>query len=91
MAALGMETTSGDFEVIDLCFAGMPELAEPEAGPSTANGSAKGKEKAHNGAAAARACPVAYIFQFPNKQRKRRLGSHSLLAYPLGRRKLQRT
>jgi len=38
MAALGMETTSGDFEVIDLCFAGMPELAEPEAGPSTANG-----------------------------------------------------
>ena len=27
MAALGMETGSGDFEVIDLCFAGLPELA----------------------------------------------------------------
>lgn len=60
MAALGMETTSGDFEVIDLCFAGMPELAEPEAGPSTANGSAKGKEKARNGAAVDRAFCVGH-------------------------------
>jgi DNA polymerase delta subunit 2 len=46
MAALGMETTSGDFEVIDLCFAGLPDIAKPEAGPSNANGSTKGKERA---------------------------------------------
>lgn len=46
MAALGMETSSGDFEVIDLCFAGFPDLATPEAGPSHSNGSTKGKEKA---------------------------------------------
>lgn len=43
-----METTSGDFEVIDLCFAGLPELAKPEAGPSNTNGSSKGKQKAEN-------------------------------------------
>ncbi len=29
MAVLGMETTSGDFEVIDICFAGLPPLAAP--------------------------------------------------------------
>ena len=47
MAALGMETTSGDFEVIDLCFAGLPDLLRSDAGPSnTTNGSAKGKAKA---------------------------------------------
>jgi len=46
MAALGMETTSGDFEVIDLCFAGFPDIAAPEAGPSYTNGTSKGKEKA---------------------------------------------
>ena len=45
MAALGMETTSGDFEVIDVCFAGFPDVARPEAGPSNTNGSAKGKER----------------------------------------------
>lgn len=38
MAALGMETGGGDFEVLDLCFAGMPELYKVP--------SAKGKEKA---------------------------------------------
>lgn len=47
MAALGMETHNGDFEVIDLCFAGLPEVYQPEAGPSgAANG--KGKTKAEN-------------------------------------------
>lgn len=49
MAALGMETSSGDFEVIDVCFAGMPDLTKPEAGPSGTNGTAKGKEKAKDG------------------------------------------
>ena len=49
MAALGMETTSGDFEVIDLCFAGLPPLLKPEAGPSNVNGTSKGKEKAKGG------------------------------------------
>ncbi|WWC69696.1 uncharacterized protein I206_103639 [Kwoniella pini CBS 10737] len=44
MAALGMETSSGDFEVIDLCFAGLPDKLDVQAGPSKANG--KGKEKA---------------------------------------------
>ena len=47
MAALGMETTFGDFEVIDLCFAGLPNLVKPEAGPSrTVNGDPKGKGRA---------------------------------------------
>ncbi|ORY25755.1 DNA polymerase alpha/epsilon subunit B-domain-containing protein [Naematelia encephala] len=46
MAALGMETSSGDFEVIDLCYAGLPDLYQPEAGPSKgANGKGKGKAK----------------------------------------------
>jgi hypothetical protein len=43
MAVLGMETSSGDFEVIDLCFAGLPEIYVPPADPTT-NG--KGKAKA---------------------------------------------
>lgn len=58
MAALGMETSAGDFEVIDLCFAGLPELVDiSTSGASngvvngTANG--KGKEKASNGTGAA--------------------------------------
>lgn len=54
MAALGMETSAGDFEVVDLCFAGLPDLVEviPTAGPSTStNGgtaavNGKGKAKA---------------------------------------------
>ena len=47
MAALGMETSSGDFEVIDLCFAGLPDLLKPEAGPSNGvDWSSKGKGKA---------------------------------------------
>jgi len=42
-----METSSGDFEVVDLCFAGLPDLLQPEAGPSNGiNGSVKGKERA---------------------------------------------
>jgi DNA polymerase delta subunit 2 len=43
MAVLGMETSSGDFEVIDLCFAGLPDIYTPPAAPA-ANG--KGKAKA---------------------------------------------
>jgi hypothetical protein len=43
MAVLGMETSSGDFEVIDLCFAGLPDIYTPQASTST-NG--KGKAKA---------------------------------------------
>ena len=47
MAALGMETSSGDFEVIDLCFAGLPDLYSPQPGPSGANGvNGKGKQRA---------------------------------------------
>ena len=45
MAALGLETSSGDFEVIDICFAGMPDLVKPSAGLAP-SGTAKGKEKA---------------------------------------------
>jgi len=40
MAVLGMETSSGDFEVIDLCFAGLPDLYTPN---PPANGKGKGK------------------------------------------------
>jgi DNA polymerase delta subunit 2 len=53
MAALGMETSAGDFEVIDLCFAGLPDLVSPPSfasnGDTNANGDApgKGKGKAH--------------------------------------------
>ncbi|WRT66895.1 uncharacterized protein IL334_003859 [Kwoniella shivajii] len=48
MAVLGMETSSGDFEVIDLCFAGLPDKLEIEAGPSKDNGKGKQKAKADN-------------------------------------------
>ncbi|WOO81490.1 DNA polymerase delta small subunit [Vanrija pseudolonga] len=41
MAALGLETGNGDFEVVDLCFAGLPDLYRPET-----NGDVKGKAKA---------------------------------------------
>jgi hypothetical protein len=44
MAVLGMETSSGDFEVIDLCFAGLPDLYTPTVG-SSSNGKGKGKGK----------------------------------------------
>jgi hypothetical protein len=44
MAVLGMETSSGDFEVIDLCFAGLPDIYTPEASTST-NGKGKAKAK----------------------------------------------
>jgi DNA polymerase delta subunit 2 len=40
MAVLGMETSSGDFEVIDLCFAGLPDLYTPS---PPVNGKGKGK------------------------------------------------
>ncbi|RXK39940.1 DNA polymerase delta subunit 2 [Tremella mesenterica] len=46
MAALGMETSSGDFEVIDLCFAGMPDVYKPAAGPSNGHINGKGKARA---------------------------------------------
>jgi len=45
MAALGMETSSGDFEVIDLCFAGLPDIYTPKSSSSTnVKGKAKAKE-----------------------------------------------
>lgn len=44
MAALGMETSSGDFEVIDLCFAGLPDIYTPKSSSST-NGKGKAKAK----------------------------------------------
>jgi DNA polymerase delta subunit 2 len=44
MAVLGMETSSGDFEVIDLCFAGLPDIYTPTASTS-ANGKGKAKAK----------------------------------------------
>lgn len=43
MAVLGFETSSGDFEVVDLCFAGLPDVYQPQASSST---SEKGKGKA---------------------------------------------
>lgn len=46
MAALGMETSSGDFEVIDVCFAGLPELYKSPSSGQQPNG--KGKAKAEN-------------------------------------------
>lgn len=41
MAALGMETPSGDFEVIDICFAGMPDKLVLNPGPPNAKGKGK--------------------------------------------------
>lgn len=52
MAALGMETASGEFEVIDVCYAGLPPLAAPSGDPSnqipepTKASTTKGKGKA---------------------------------------------
>lgn len=46
MGALGFETSSGDFEVVDLCFAGMPDVYTPQAGSSSSD---KGKGRAKNG------------------------------------------
>lgn len=52
MAALGMETASGEFEVIDVCYAGLPQLASPSDDPSnqiqepTKPSTSKGKGKA---------------------------------------------
>jgi DNA polymerase delta subunit 2 len=43
MAALGMETSAGDFEVIDLCFAGLPDLVDTSpASSSNSNSNGKG-------------------------------------------------
>lgn len=36
MAALGAETPSGDFEVLEFCFAGLPPQAEVKPVPSSA-------------------------------------------------------
>lgn len=45
-----METASGDFEVIDLCYAGLPPIAAPASDPSNQipdkTSTAKGKGKA---------------------------------------------
>lgn len=46
MAALGMETSSGDFEVIDVCFAGLPELYKAPHATALANGKGKAKAEA---------------------------------------------
>lgn len=40
MGVLGVETGNGDFEVVDLCYAGMPSVFKP-----AANGKGKGKAK----------------------------------------------
>lgn len=45
MAVLGMETSSGDFEVIDLCFAGLPEIYRPPSDAPYLNGKGKSKAK----------------------------------------------
>ena len=45
MAALGFETASGDFEVVDLCFAGLPDVYQPQ---DSSSSSEKGKAKAKN-------------------------------------------
>lgn len=63
MAVLGMETSAGDFEVVDICFAGLPDIVKPPSagdvvgangsGPSVnGNGSGKGKGKGKAEAAA---------------------------------------
>ena len=39
IGALGMETSDGDFEVADLCYAGMPpQEADPDVDPSSKGG-----------------------------------------------------
>lgn len=46
MAAMGVETNNGDFEVLDLCYAGSPDVYKP----GSSNGKGKGKEKAREDA-----------------------------------------
>lgn len=43
MGVLGFENSSGDFEVMELCFAGMPDVHHPGSS-GTANGKGKAKE-----------------------------------------------
>lgn len=43
MGVLGFENSSGDFEVMELCFAGMPDVYHPSSS-GTANGKGKAKE-----------------------------------------------
>lgn len=43
MGALGFENSSGDFEVMELCFAGMPGVYHPSSS-GVANGKGKAKE-----------------------------------------------
>ena len=46
MAVMGFETGNGDFEVVDLCFAGLPDVYRPTAGPSGGKGKAKASDDA---------------------------------------------
>lgn len=55
MAALGFETSAGDFEVVDLCFAGLPDIYTPQAEGG------KGKAKAENGEAGELAVIGAFV------------------------------
>lgn len=43
MGVLGVETGSGDFEVMDLCFAGFPDVFHPSSSGAV-NGKGKAKE-----------------------------------------------
>lgn len=102
MAVLGVETTSGDFEVIDICFAGMPELIMPVAGSSSsvANGipNGKGKEKAMeaasdtNGERSASLLNIVLMdLQANTTHQKMKHGSLWYRAYQSVRKKLLRT
>ncbi|KAL7422155.1 DNA polymerase delta small subunit Cdc1 [Cryptotrichosporon argae] len=44
MAALGLETGAGDFEVIDLCFAGLSDVYHPQSSAEPGNGKGKGRD-----------------------------------------------
>lgn len=46
MAVMGFETGNGDFEVVDLCFAGLPDVYRPKAGSSGGKGKAKAEDDA---------------------------------------------
>jgi DNA polymerase delta subunit 2 len=84
MAALGMETSSGDFEVIDLCFAGLPDLLRPEAGPSNdVNRSSKGKDRAKEDIVVDGRCLRSLDFRA--KLSRRRFGEKSLIREDMGR------
>lgn len=50
MAVMGVETGGGDFEVVDLCYAGLPNVFKTPASSGEANGKGKGKGKAREDA-----------------------------------------